>query len=470
MPPRVSPAERDVPLRDHLASDGKALDQPPAPVAQQFPRIPHQLARHLQHEVHGALLDRLDLGEVFADAVQHVVTEQAAAASQPLHRAHRLRVDLGADGVDLLEHVLEPFARQLVAVLDGRRRSVDRRQPDAIRRDRISRRAALAGCRLLRQRHRIVDRLDGQKERVWRRQRLELLGVTPGQRLIARQTPHQLISRLERGGRELRLEQAPEHARVILDEIHSRQQRRPVQLAAEAKLEVVRVSELVEVDRPVQRHPAPARRGPQRDDGRRLALRLAARQIRHALRQAPQLAGGVDAVEGVDELARRLRAHPLARRRDDRRPCFRLANLIGIVRIREQAQHGSIDLGRCQRCCGLGVRRRHGNGSLDGGSPRGDLVGELAASLRRVVGPAQIARCCPESAEHPRQPRIRERLYARNRPAHQGLVGRMLQRVADGVGHLGQVVAPRRREDVHVAAHHAFRAPARSTSLLNHCR
>ena len=91
LPRGLDPSGPLVGLGNHLASDGKALDEPAVPIAQQLPGIPHQLARHLQHEMHGAILRRLDLGELIADAVENVVAQQAAAARQPLQGPHRLR-------------------------------------------------------------------------------------------------------------------------------------------------------------------------------------------------------------------------------------------------------------------------------------------------------------------------------------------------------------------------------------------
>ena len=92
--------------------------------------------------------------------------------------------------------------------------------------------------------------------------RAQLLGVPACQRAIAGKTAHQLVSGLERCRGQLRLEETPEHAGVVLDEIDGRQQRRPMEIAAESQLEVIRFRELVEIDRPVQRQPA-ARRGGQ---------------------------------------------------------------------------------------------------------------------------------------------------------------------------------------------------------------
>ena len=45
---------------------------------------------------------------------------------------------------------------------------------------------------------------------------------------------------------------------MVLDQIHGGQQGRPVQIATESQLQIVRLSELVEVDRPVQGQTAPA--------------------------------------------------------------------------------------------------------------------------------------------------------------------------------------------------------------------
>ena len=77
------------------------------------------------------------------------------------------------------------------------------------------------------------------------------------QRAVARKTPHQLVSGLEWRRGQLGLDQTPEHACVVFDQIDGSQQRGPVKIATEPQLEVIRFGKSVEIDRTVQRQAAP---------------------------------------------------------------------------------------------------------------------------------------------------------------------------------------------------------------------
>ena len=112
----------------------------------------------------------------------------------------------------------------------------------------------------------------------------------------------------------------------MLDEIDGRQQGGPVQIAAEPQLQIVRFRKLVEVDRPVQREAASGRGRTDGDDRRLLALVNAAHEIRHPLRQLPELFRRFDAVERVGELARGSAYEPIARSLDNRGPCLGLTD------------------------------------------------------------------------------------------------------------------------------------------------
>ena len=126
MAARRRPLRRRIGVGNHLAADREPLDQPAMAVAQQLPRIAHQLARHLDDEVHGPVLGRLDLAQALADAVEDVVTEQAAAARQLLQRRLRLRVDVAADAADLGQHALQPLAGHIVLALEHGGRALER--------------------------------------------------------------------------------------------------------------------------------------------------------------------------------------------------------------------------------------------------------------------------------------------------------------------------------------------------------
>ena len=82
----------------------------------------------------------------------------------------------------------------------------------------------------------VVRGIDRQEQRVGGRQRAQLSACRACQRAVAGKPPHQLVSRFERRRGQLGLHEPPQHARVVLDEIDGRQQRRPVQLAAEPQL------------------------------------------------------------------------------------------------------------------------------------------------------------------------------------------------------------------------------------------
>src|SRR5258706_15712582 len=87
------PAGHGTRVSDDLTPDREALHKPPTPIAQQLPRISHQFTWDLQYQVHGAILGRLDLSKVIADAVEEVVAQLTPAARKPLQRDCRLRVN-----------------------------------------------------------------------------------------------------------------------------------------------------------------------------------------------------------------------------------------------------------------------------------------------------------------------------------------------------------------------------------------
>ena len=260
--------------------------------------------------------------------------------------SHRLRIHVGADGVDLGEHALQARARDLVAPLDDRRRSVERRQPARSRR-RSDRRIRLVRRRgpdppTAPRRRLVIGRIDRQKQRVRRRQRAQLIGMPPRQRAIARKPAHQLVPRFERRRGQLRLHEPPEHPRVILDEIDGRQQRRPVQLAAEPQLADSSIpracrdrSDGTAPGRIAAREAGP-RRPPAADSRQRPArgptpASPAARVVSTA--SMPSSASR--------ELARLSADEPVARALDDRGPCLGLADAVGLGGIGEQARERS---------------------------------------------------------------------------------------------------------------------------------
>ena len=63
-------------------------------------------------------------------------------------------------------------------------------------------------------------------------ERAALVGMPPRQRSVARETAHQLVSGFERCRSQLGLDQAPEHAGVVLDETTA-VNAGPVKVAAE---------------------------------------------------------------------------------------------------------------------------------------------------------------------------------------------------------------------------------------------
>src|SRR5918994_1899627 len=112
------------------------------------------------------------------------------------------------------------------------------------------------------------------------------------QRAVAGKTTHQLVSGLKRRRGQLRLDQTPEHARVVFDEIDGRQQRSPVEIATEPQLEVIRFGKPVEIDWTVQSQTTPWCRWPDRDNCR--LRRIAANEVGDPFCEASELFRGFD--------------------------------------------------------------------------------------------------------------------------------------------------------------------------------
>ena len=175
-------------------------------VAEKFPGVAHQRPWHLQDQVHRPVLGRFHVTEMLADAKEHIVAEETAALSQPLQRSRWLSIDIAANLANFLEDALQAGARDLVIALDDGCRSIQRRQPYAIGRDRIV--GSAIRHRLPRAGRKWRDGLllgwiDGEKERVRRRQCSQLVGMSSGQRAIAGETTHQLIPGFKRCGGQL---------------------------------------------------------------------------------------------------------------------------------------------------------------------------------------------------------------------------------------------------------------------------
>ena len=245
------------------------------------------------------------------------------------------------------EHALQTGPRDLVAPLDDRRGAVERGQPDAVGNNRIGgigldRRVARLLARAVRRGLAVIG-IDRQKECVGGRQRTQLCGVSSGQRAVAGKPPHQLVARFERRRSQLRLQEAPEHPGVLLDQIDGRQQRRPMQLAAESQLQVVRLRQLVEIYRPVQPQAASSFDRPHGDHRRFQRILIhPANQNRHARGQQSELIRRRNAVERIGQLPPLRADEAIAGAFDDRRPGGRLAHGIWLGGIREQRANARV--------------------------------------------------------------------------------------------------------------------------------
>ena len=443
-------------------------------VAQQLPGIAHQRPRHLQDQVHRPVLGRLQLAEMIADAEEHVVAEQAAASRQPLQRSRWLRVDVAADVADFLEHAFQPRARDLVVALDDRCRSIQRRQPDAIGRDRIvgpaAGRPVAHGAAGQRRDGLVVGGIDRQKQRVRRRQRAQLVGMPSGQRAIAGETAHQLVPGFERRRGQLRLEEPPEHARVVLDEIDGGQQRRPVEIATEPQLQVVRFGELVEIDRPVQ---APGRSGDRAARRRRspdgsVRRRCTRSDTRFASRPscfAASMPSSASASSRAAAPVNRSRARSMIAAH-----AVGLADAVGLAGSVNSARTLA-STPRARAACASGrFVGDDGEQALDTGPARGDLVGDSAIARPRSARLRQLARRRAHHAQRPRQRRIRHDWNSVGRPPDDRLARPRLSA-------LRRSPSPPRRGRSSTTARASscgflttISRARQMTSLLSHCR
>ena len=294
----------------------------------------------------GAIVGRHHLRKLIADAIQDVVTEQAPAARQLLQDEIWRRVHRRTNAVDFREHTRQAGTRDLVALLDDRRGAVKRRQPDAVRHDLIAVLSMVPVWMLLVGGDVAFAGIDRQKERVRGRQGAQLRRVPPRQRAIARESSHQLVACFKGSGAQLRLQEPPQHSRMALDQIDGGQQRRPVQLPAEAQLQVVRLRQLVEVERPVQRQAAPATGRPHRKHRRVVRILVeATSEDRDAHCQRRKLIRRRNAVERIGQLLRLRAAKTVPAVFDDLCPGRRLAHPVRCGGIGKQGANAPVHIG-----------------------------------------------------------------------------------------------------------------------------